>query len=252
MPRVLQDNEVDLEEEGLDSVLTADEEAAERASLRAVPDQVGDLTDGGQVGRARVFPMENGQAASKGRAAARRAWTWNGSETLLPLAWNPEGTVHDGARPYLRKKHCLCCHQGGFKGRQCPNCVRNRCVGCGGSTDPKKIIANFYLSKEKVPFPQRFYGDIPCFLPMCPRQGSMGFKADEDMRMHARTAHRMEYESYQEAQQFRRADETESLRRRLDEMGSLLMRARGAPEPEAAGVGAPAAPLYVKEPKPKK
>ena len=248
----------------MDLVMTAAEEAAELASFRAQPASTSiykDLTDGGQVERANIFPTKGGVRQARGRAAARRAWRWDGAETLLPLAWNPEGTTHDGARHYLRKKVCICCHEAGFM-RECQRCVRANCVGCGGGTDKAKVIPCYYLSKEKVPFPQRFYGDIDCFLPMCARKGGMGFKAEEDMRMHARTMHGQEYASFMEAEQSRKASDTDDLRQQVAELRSLLFRqglpvgAMGVqpPPPPApvSAVGSPEAPLYVKEPKPAK
>jgi len=200
MPRVLAENEVDLEQEAVDAVLTqAEEEAAEAATrLLAADERVPDLTDGGVVGGAKLSPRQQGRKVPQGRPAARRAWTWNGSDTLLPLAWNPDGTMHDGARRYLLKKHCTCCGFSGFRGIQCPACVKNSCSGCNSSTVRGKIIPNFYLRKEDVPFPQRIYGNIDCFLEGCPRHGSLGFKTEQDMRMHARTRHKMEYQSYLE------------------------------------------------------
>ena len=199
--------------------MTDAEEREARESF-AIPGTAPDLSDGGRVGQARITPMQAGKKLAKGRPAARRAWMWNGTETLLPLAWNPEGTMHDGARKYLLKRHCLCCHTGGFRGLQCPNCVKSNCDKCNASTDPKKIIPNFYLRKEDVPFPQRFYGSINCFLPTCPRRDSKGFLTEQDMRIHAASRHRMEYRAYMESLTAARADEVQSLREKVD---ALLM-----------------------------
>ena len=222
MPQVLAETEID-------PITDQEEEEASRRFAR--PGRVGDLSDGGMVGGVRMTPMRDGKKQATGRAAARRGWMWNGTESLLPLAWNPDGTVHDGARKYLLKRHCLCCHTGGFRGAQCPNCVKSNCEQCGGSTDRTKvhvlgsgkviqgwIIPNFYLRKEDVPFPARFYGSIDCFLGFCPRSGGRGFLTEQDMRMHARTRHRMEYQAYQDGLAANRSDEVESLRRRLDAM----------------------------------
>ena len=82
----------------------------------------------------------------------------------------------------------------------------------------EKIIPCFYLRKSQVPFPQRFFGEIACFLPFCPRQGSKGFKTMEDMRMHARTRHRMEYQAHMETIAANKADELDVLRARLDRL----------------------------------
>ena len=86
-----------------------------------------DLSDGGKVGGARLYPMNNGKEQSKGRAAARQAWTWNGTSSLIPLAWNPDGTMHDGGRRYLYKRYCMCCTNSGFRGGVCPKCAKEGC-----------------------------------------------------------------------------------------------------------------------------
>ena len=233
MPVLLEDSEIDLEGEALDVTMS---EASEM--LRAAPVPVDDLRDG-----------KRGNRITKGRAVARRAWMWDGTETVLPIAWNPEGTKQDGGRSYMSKKHCLCCNAGGFRGA-CLKCIRNNCVGCRAGTDKSKIIPNFYLSKEKVPFPQKFYGAINCFQVSCPRKNGMGFKTDEDMRMHARTKHRMEYASRQEALAAIKADETTDLRRRVDELTTLLLKNGQQPVQATVAVSvAEPAPLYVAEPK---
>ena len=249
MPRVLADNEIDLEEEAVDLVMTAAEEASALASFKT-PAVAGDLSDGGQFGRAHIYPTKDGVKQMRGRAAARRAWMWDGTETVLPLAWDPEGKHHDGARKYLRKKHCLCCHEAGFTG-ECRRCVRSNCERCAGGTDKSKIIPNFYLSKDKVPFPQKFYGPVDCFLPMCVRRNGAGFKSDAEMRMHARGVHREEYASYTESEQARKVGDTEALSRRVDELTSMLLRQGMQPPPVAVPAGTPEAPLYVSD-KPKK
>ncbi len=222
MVKLLEPAEVDMMAEEVDATLTAEEERAAAAIGRPTPpDQVGDLSDGGTVHGVKVTPRSGwgGKKMEKGRPAARRAWTWDGTETVLALAWNPEGTRHDGARSYLLKRHCLCCHFGGFRGTQCPNCVKNSCVVCNASTDVTKIIPCFYLRQGDVPFPRRFFGDIDCFLPLCPRQGKRGFKTQEDMRVHARTRHQMEYTAYREVQAAGRTDEIAALR---DQVNVLL------------------------------
>lgn len=242
MPRILEETEIDPIADELDATMTAAEEQAALSSF-AVPDNVPDLTDGGRVGRVKVTPMQNGQKREKGRAAARRAWTWNGSETLLPLAWNPEGTQHDGARRYLLKRHCTCCGFSGFRGVQCPVCVNNNCIVCRGSTVKGKVIPANYLRKEDVPFPARFYGNIDCFLASCPRRGGRGFMTAQDMVMHARSRHRMEYQAHQDTIAATRVDDLETLRQQIAE---LMAGRRGKPPV----TGTPDAPLYVKEPKP--
>ncbi len=223
MVKLLEANQVDIANEEVDAVMTADEEAIARQRF-ARTENPGDLSDGGMVSGARIRPMQaNGRLAERGkpaqgRPAARMAWMWNGTESVLPLAWNPDGTVHDGARRYLLKRHCLCCNESGFRGMQCPVCAKKQCTRCGGSTEPKKIIPCFYLHKKDVPFPSRFYGNISCFLPSCIRTGDRGFLTEEEMRMHARSRHRMEYQAYVETKTAARADQVEILQRRVDEL----------------------------------
>ena len=226
MPRILREDEVDLESEVLDGVMTAAEEAETRVKFGQPVAPSGDLSDGGQVGIAKIFPTQGGKRILKGRAVARRAWMWDGTETLLPLSWDPAGKRHDGARSYMTKKHCLCCGTSGFRD-ECRTCIGRNCNGCGAGTDKKKLIPCFYLRKELVPFQQKFYGEINCFIPICPRQGSQGFKTEEDMRMHARTRHRMEYATRQEIFAQQKSDETGALRSRVDELTRLLMAQNG-------------------------
>jgi len=216
MPRLLEGDEVDLVEEQLDADM---EEAFQTVDPAG---NFPDLSDGGKVGEATLHPMAGGERIARGRPSARQAWMWNGTESTLPLAWNPEGTRHDGARHYLRKRFCLCCHLGGFMGRQCPNCVKNNCQHCSRSTDSQKIIPCFYTDKEKVPFPQRFYGSINCFLLDCPRRDSQGFLSEEEMRFHARSKHKGQYEAYLEVLQGSEKSEVGRLR----EMVEALMKAQ--------------------------
>ena len=226
MPLIMAETDADRISEEVDTMLTAAEEREAEARFAQQSGPVGDLSDGGMVGGARLTPMRDGKKQTKGRPAARRAWMWNGTESLLPLAWNPDGTMHDGGRRYLLKRHCLCCQTGGFRASQCPNCVKSNCTQCRASTDRGKIIPSFYLRKEDVPFPARFYGSINCFLAFCPRQGGKGFLTDQDMRVHARTRHRMEYQAYQDGMVAARSDQVEVLRQRVDELTSLLYSAR--------------------------
>lgn len=236
MPRLLEESEI--------------KDAAVDAELDANPfvissGQAPDLTDGGVVNGVRVRPARD-RSVTQGRPAARAAWMWNGTATTLPLAWDPDGKNHDGARRFLLKRHCLCCGRGGFKG-SCPYCRKAGCANCAAGTDPKKIIPCFYLKKEDVPFPQRFYGSVNCFLPFCPRRDGRGFQTQEDMRMHARSRHRMEYQAHLDTLAANRQDELDYVKQQL----SVLLAERSAPPPKPAEP--PKAPLYVKEPKePKK
>jgi hypothetical protein len=188
----------------------------------------------GDIGSAALFPRQDGRRVEKGRPSAIRAWMFNGTETLLPLAYDPSGKVHDGARKYLRKRHCLCCHAAGFLDATCKVCIRNRCDKCNGKADPAVIIRCFYLKKEDVPFPVMFYGDVDCFLPFCVRQGQYGFMTSQEMRIHAASIHKMEYQAHIESQQANKNDEIDNLKARLDTlMGVMLQGQTPAAQTEA-------------------
>lgn len=227
MPKVLEET---AEDKAIDQ-MEADLEG-EAAPARFSPNQQApDLSDGGNINGVKLYPTKDGKRIAQGRANSRRAWMWNGSETTLPLGWNPDGTQHNGARPHLLKMHCICCGQSGFRTQTCPQCSRSGCTKCKSSTDQTEqklpngkvtkgwIIRAFYLSKDAVPFPSKFYGDVDCFLEFCPRRGEHGFKTQEDMRMHARSRHRMEYQAHMEAQAANKTDEVAQLR----EMVTSLM-----------------------------
>jgi len=238
MVKTLKESDIDPLQEEVDVQLSKAEHDAEMRRF-AQTGAAGDLSDGGMVGGARLTPMINGQKVEEGRAAARRAWTWNGTETLLPLAWDPSGKIHDGARRYLLKRYCKCCNQAGFRGAQCVTCVKSGCVRCRRSTTPGTVIPAFYLRMDDVPFPERFYGSIGCFLKMCPRTGDRGFKTEEEMRMHAQSRHRLEYRAYIETVSSRRADEVEVLKRRIDELMLSRTRENSEPEPTSKPRGRP-------------
>lgn len=202
MPVVLQELDIDPIADSLDGLLTSEEEQEAEAGL--VP----------------KVRSNRDRLITKGRATVRRAWMWDGTESMLPLAWNPEGTRNDGARHYLLKRFCLCCKSGGFFGTRCLNCVKNNCNNCAASSVRKNIIPCFYLKVEDVPYPVKFFGDIDCFLESCTRRGARGFKTDQVMRLHARSRHRQEYQSHIEFLAEARTDEMESLRRRLDALSA--------------------------------
>ena len=170
----------------------------------------------------------------EGRAAAREAWMWDGTPTVLTLSWNPDGTQHDFGHKYLAKKHCLCCGDSGFK-RHCLKCRKNSCSTCRQSTDKSKIIPCFYLNKDDVPYQAKFYGDINCFLPMCARRDSQGFQTEEDMRMHAMSRHAKQYEAHEAVTRSTHDRELDQLRGQVN----LLLAAQVAPTEEA--------PLYVSD-----
>lgn len=229
MVKLLDPTEIDPITEQVEEVMDAAEEAAARKQFAYTP-HVGDLSDGGTVQGIKVRPNRD-KTITTGRPAARRAWMWNGTESVLPLAWNPEGTRHDGARHYLLKRHCLCCHTGGFFGRQCKKCIKDNCDRCQSSTDTTTvqhldngktlkgwIVPAFYLRKEDVPFQARFYGAVDCFLSFCPRRGGKGFLTEQDMRMHAETRHRLEYKAHIDTLAASKTDQVERLQRLVDEL----------------------------------
>ena len=211
MPKLLEADEVDVLSEETDAVI--EQESWSLGSTDYAPD----LSDGGTVNGVRVRSAKD-KKIKKGRANARRAWMWNGTETVLPLMWDTDGKTHDEAKRYLLKRYCRCCKFAGFKGRYCPKCVDTGCSICKGSSDPKQVIPCFYLRKDDVPEPSRFYGSIDCFLPQCARTGGRGFLTQEDMRMHARSRHRAEYAAHLEVQAASRTDEVADLRKRLDDL----------------------------------
>ena len=233
MPQVLDETTVDpvMEQEEADLSAAEQELADEAVKVFQPADRPGDLSDGGKVGGATIKPRNGGVEVKQGRAAARRAYTWDGAETLLPLAWNPDGTEHDYARRYLRKRHCLCCMGSGFKTRACPSCVKNSCAECNSSTvdemqyqgkTTRVIIPAYYLTALRVPFPTQFYGEVDCFLEPCVRRNTRGFLTDQAMRMHARTRHTKEYQVHLESRAAKRADDVQDLRELVREQASQI------------------------------
>jgi hypothetical protein len=81
-----------------------------------------------------------------------------------------------------------------------------------------------------VPFKAKFYGSINCFLSTCVRRKDRGFKTEVEMRMHARSRHRMQYQADVETQNAAKTDEVAILRQRLDSLMSF--QANGAAQPE--------------------
>jgi hypothetical protein len=238
---LLKDSEVDPDTEALDNIMTEAESDAATGSLHTTPMPVENLHDG-----------KRGNRVTMGRAVARRAWMWDGTPTLLPIAWNPEGTQQDGGRAYMNKRHCLCCGVSGFRGN-CLKCIKSNCVGCRAGTDRTKLIRCYYLTKEAVPFPQKFYGPIDCFQSSCVRRNGMGFQTEEDMRMHARSKHRMEYASRQETLAEAKSDETIELRKQVAHLTNLVLgqTAQASAQNMVVDPTTSTAPLYISE-KPKK
>lgn len=205
--RIITADDLDLEIAAVDQTLDAAEEAEVASAFPVGIENAPDLTGGGMVGGVKV---------QKGRAAAIRAWMWNGTETSLTLAWTVDGKGHDGGRRYLQKKHCLCCGDSGFRTRYCTKCRRDVCNRCRNSTVSSQIIPAFYLRLQDVPYPQHVYGNIDCFLPSCIRRGIIGFQTEEEMRMHGRSRHGEEYRSWIEVKQSSRADEIAGLQAQVN------------------------------------
>lgn len=262
-PRVLETADVDQETDVADATLTEAEEREMREQFVRTPAQsIKDLTDGGTVNGATLYPVQGGVRQEKGRPTVRQGWMWNGSESTLPLAWDTDGKVHDGARAYLLKRTCTCCGESGFKKAQgrpllCLRCVRRNCAKCAGGmsqvaqTLPNGktirgfLIPTFYLRKEDVPFPQRFYGTVDCFLASCVRRGSMGFLTEDDMRVHAMGLHSMEYQANLASVAARGNRENDSLRTMVNELTAQVLRLQpgngSAPAPRRRGGGRPKA-----------
>jgi hypothetical protein len=245
VPRLLQASAEDLLGDEVDVEVTEAEEREMRGRFN--PPVQGptdpDLSDGGRYGAAKVTPYVNGRPAAKGRPAARQAWTWEGSESVLPLAWNPDGTVHDGGRRYLAKRVCLCCRTAGWKpsaryNMRCPQCASTNCTKCQAGADQSRswkddngkahrgeVVPCFYLRKEQVPFQVKFYGSVNCFLETCRRRGGLGFKTEADMRMHATGVHAGEYKIWQEMAAAAKGDEVANLREQVNQL-MMAMTAR--------------------------
>ena len=220
MPRLLEPDTV----EEQDSI---EEESWRLGSTDGTPD----LSDGGVVNGVKVRPARD-KTVTRGRAVARMAYNANGTESQLLLAYEPNGKNHDSAAAYFRKRLCLCCRRAGFKGQQCPDCLKRNCSLCNGSRDPKKIIPCFYRRREDAPFAVPIYGAIDCFLVSCVRRGELGFLTETDMRLHARSNHRMEYQAYTESQAASKVDEVAELRKRVDDMMASMARASAQPQPQ--------------------
>ena len=266
MPLLLEENELaDQEADALDAAVTDADVQAEEARFAVPMGPVGDLSRGGRAGQVNVYPNPDRDsrgrlAPGQGRATARRAWMWDGTETVLTLGWNPEGTEHNGARPYLAKKHCHCCGFNGFrltaKNPGCLQCAKNQCPRCQGGRDKSKVIPLFYLRRDKVPFPRVTKTDVDCCIATCWRRDGNGFKDEPDMRFHARTKHRQEYQSLMESQAAQEHSELQQLRAQVTALTlAQLQIQRPTPEPvparraarRPAVAGTPDRPLYVKE-----
>ena len=247
MARVLEETEVDILEDELDSELSVQEQRA-LAGLGVYQEtsRAPDLTECGEIAGATLFPVQGGERKQTGRPTVRQAWMWDGTPSELPLAWNTDGTMHDGARRYRLKRHCLCCNESGFRGK-CPRCIKTLCPKCKAGADRSKLIPNFYLQYKDVPFPKERHPVQDCFLPSCMRRGENGFESSEEMRMHATKRHKDEYAAHLQTEAANRRDETDDLRQRVDQLTSLLLRQQNGSQPMAKEQ----VPLYVSD-KPKR
>ena len=163
MPRVLQETDIDPIAEQVDLDMQEAGEEAGPPVHKFDPNQRQDLSDGGNMGGVRVVPVgESGRVnfekREPGRPTTRMAWTWDGRPTELPLAWNPAGKQHDGARKYLLKRHCGVCNFAGFYGKVCPDCLKK------GRAQAGAITPAFYLKLSQVPNPTHPFGDIACIV----------------------------------------------------------------------------------------
>lgn len=202
MPKAMTEAEIDPIAEQVDQDMMESGEGVQVPQHKIAAEAfTGDLSDGGRVGRARLTPVgESGRVIfdkdkrEPGRPTVRVVWTWDGRQSTIPLAYEPSGKRHDGGRRYLLKRKCTVCGYAGFYGPTCPMCKRD-----GRELAPP--IPAFYLRYEQVPKPQRFYGNVDCFVETCIRRGQYGFPDETQMRQHAMGKHRMEYRAYQDSRQ---------------------------------------------------
>ena len=238
MPKAMTDTEIDLIAEEVDQQMmdTGEEPNAPRHKVD-LSGNFGDLSNGGTVGQARVIPVgDSGRVIfdkklrEAGRATVRNVWRWDGTPSTIPLAYEPSGKRHDGGRKYLLKRHCVICNYGGFYGPVCPQCRKD-----GREIAPPAPL--YYLKREQVPNPQRYFGDFDCFVPTCIRRGKYGFISEEQMREHAMSKHVREYRAHQDSQQAGSAREIASLRETVN-----MLVAAGLPKREEV-------PTHIAQPK---
>lgn len=165
-----------------------------------------------------------------GRPVVRNVWMWDGRPSTIPLAYDASGKRHDGGRKYLLKRHCTACKYTGFYGAVCPQCRK----------DGRRLVPSvqaFYLRKEQVPAQGKFFGTVDCFLKTCVRRGEYGFVDEAQMREHAQSRHRREYQAFKEAQQSKADGDLAQLREQLrsqQEQMNALIAAALARQPVAA------------------
>lgn len=225
MPRVLQETDIDPIAEQVDMDMMETGDAVAPPVHKFDPNTRVDLSDGGNIGGVRMVPLgESGRIEfdrarrEPGRPTTRAAWTWDGRPTELPLAWNPSGEQHDGARKYLLKRHCVVCNFSGFYGLACPACRK-----AGRPAQRGAITPAYYLRLAQVPDPAQPFGVIACIVRACVRRGQYGFHTDAEMRQHAASRHRQEYRAFQEAAMASSKTELDHLREQLN----AIMAAQG-------------------------
>ena len=232
MPKLLTAAEIDPAVEQIDNDLI---EAGENVALpqhKYDPNApVGDLSDGGMVGGVRVTPVgASGQVSfdkkrrEPGRPNGRQVWSWDGRESVIPLAWDTAGKTHDGGRKYLLKRWCPACNYSGFYGQVCPDCRK-----AGRRLVP--VLPAYYTKKERVPKPLRFFGKVDCFVPTCVRHGEYGFLDDAQMRQHAMSRHRNEYRAFMDATESRNKTDMASMQQQINTLIASALGARAQQEP---------------------
>lgn len=243
MPKALIESEIDSIAEQIDADMAESGEEAAIPKHRTVAEgHQGDLSDGGQVGSARLtvqgesgripYDKKAGFTREPGRPTVRQVWMWNGTPSTIPLAYEPSGKSHDGGRRYLLKRHCTVCNFGGFKGAACPACRKE-----GREYSPS--VPLYYLKRSLVPEQQRFFGEVDCIVPTCVRRGRYGFLDDAQMRQHAMGKHRQEYRAYQDSQQNSQASEIAAMRAQIQALTTAALSRQAAPAPTAAVTATP-------------
>lgn len=212
-PKALLETEIDPIAEQVDNEMQASGEDTVIPQHKADPNaQYGDLSDGGQIGSARLITQgESGHVIfdknkrEPGRATVRKVWLWNGTPSTIPLTWDSDGKTHDGGRRHLVKRHCTVCNFSGFKGQICPQCRKD-----GRRLAPP--VPAYYLKESQVPVHQVFFGKEDCFVPSCVRRGEYAFLSDMQMREHAMSRHQKEYKAFQDAAQANNGKELADMR----------------------------------------
>lgn len=235
MPRVLKEADIDPIAEQVDLDMMETGEEVVPPVHKFDPEARMDLSDGGSLGGVRVVPVgeKSGRVTfdkakrERGRPTTRMAWTWEGRPTELPLAWDPSGKQHDGARHYLMKRHCAVCNYSGFYGSRCPACEK-----ADRPSQPGGITPAYYLKRSQVPDPANPFGSVNCFVQNCVRRGQWGFHTDVEMRQHAASRHRQEYRAFQDAATASSKTEVDGLRDQVTALMAAIAASRQPAEPQ--------------------